>query len=118
MSHTISSSLSDLFHSAWHSLGPSMLLQMAFFHFFMSNIPLYICTTFYLSIPLLMEFQQTILKAIIMLLNTLGTFPHIFFFTFFFFFLLFHILCAYYIRRSVTLVGLKECVEPIRKGIR
>ena len=86
MSHTISSSLSDLFHSAWHSLGPSMLLQMAFFHFFMSNIPLYICTTFYLSIPLLMEFQQTILKAIIMLLNTLGTFPHFFFLLFFFFY--------------------------------
>ena len=40
-------SLSDLLHSVWSSQSPSMLLQMAFFHSFLwlSNIPLYICTT-------------------------------------------------------------------------
>ena len=40
-------SLSDLLHSVWQSLGPSMLLQIASFHFFiwLSNNPLYIFTT-------------------------------------------------------------------------
>ena len=38
MSYDICLSLSDLLHSAWQSLGPSMLLQMALFHsFFFSN---------------------------------------------------------------------------------
>ena len=43
-------SLSDLLHSAWQSLGPSMLLQMALFHslLWLSRIPLCICTTFFL----------------------------------------------------------------------
>ena len=56
MSYDISPSLSDLLHSVWHSLGPSMLLQMALFHAFkwMSNILLYICTTSSLSILLLL----------------------------------------------------------------
>ena len=37
-------------------LGPSMLLQMALFHYFkwLSNIALYTCTTSSLAIPLLM----------------------------------------------------------------
>ena len=41
-------------HSVWQSLGPSLLLQMALCHSFswLSNIPLYICTAFSLSIPL------------------------------------------------------------------
>ena len=40
-------SLSDLLHSVWQSLGPSTSLQMTQFHSFLwlSNIPLYICTT-------------------------------------------------------------------------
>ena len=40
-------SLPDLFHSEWHSLGPSMSLQMTQFLSFLwlSNIPLYICNT-------------------------------------------------------------------------
>ena len=44
-------SLPDLLHSVWQSLGPSMLLQRALFHSFirLSNIPLYICTTSFLS---------------------------------------------------------------------
>ena len=39
------------------SPGPSVLLQMAFFYFLkcFNNIPLYICTTSSLSIPLLMD---------------------------------------------------------------
>ena len=39
-------------HSVWQSLGPSMSLQMTQFHSFLwlSNIPLYICTTSSLSI--------------------------------------------------------------------
>ena len=49
-------SLSDLLHSVWQSLGPSTSLQMTQFHSFLwlSNIPLYICTTSSLSIPLSM----------------------------------------------------------------
>ena len=44
-------SLSDLFHVASYPLGPSMLLQMALFYFlWLSNIPLYICSTSSLSI--------------------------------------------------------------------
>ena len=40
-------SLSDLLHSVWQSLGPSMSQQMTQFYSFLwlSNIPLYICTT-------------------------------------------------------------------------
>ena len=34
MSYNISSSLSDLLHSAWHFLSPFMLLKMALFHSF------------------------------------------------------------------------------------
>ena len=49
-------SLSDLLHSVWQSLGPSTSLQMTQFRSFLwlSNTPLYICTTFYLSIHLSM----------------------------------------------------------------
>ena len=47
-------SLSDLLHSVWQSLGPSASLQMTQFCSFLwlSNIPLYICTTSSLSIHL------------------------------------------------------------------
>ena len=50
---------SDLLHSVWQSLGPSMLLQMALFYYFswLGNIPVYICTISFLSIlsyPLLL----------------------------------------------------------------
>ena len=50
-------SLSDLLHSVWHTLGPSVSLQMTQFHSFLwlSNIPLCICTTASLSLPLLMD---------------------------------------------------------------
>ena len=50
-------SLSDLLHSVWQSLGPSMSLQMMQFHsvLWLSNIPLYICTTSSLSIHLSMD---------------------------------------------------------------
>ena len=50
-------SFSDLLHSVWESLGPSMLLQMASFHSFLwlSSIPLHIRTTSSLSIPLSMD---------------------------------------------------------------
>ena len=43
---------SDLLHSVWRSVGPSMPLQMTQFHSFLwlGNIPLYICTTSSLSI--------------------------------------------------------------------
>ena len=43
-------SLSDLLHSAWHSLGPSMPLQMALFCSFswLNNIQLYICHIFFI----------------------------------------------------------------------
>ena len=34
MSHDVSASLFDLFHSIWQSLGPSMLLQITLFHSF------------------------------------------------------------------------------------
>ena len=49
-------SLFDLLHSVWQSLGPSTSLQMTQFRFFwwLSNIPLYICTTSSLSIRLSM----------------------------------------------------------------
>ena len=53
MSYNISPFLSDLLHSVWHSLGSSMLLQMALFHLLMSE--LYICTTSSLSSPLWMN---------------------------------------------------------------
>ena len=45
-------SLSDLLHSLWQSLGPSISLQITQFRFFLwlSNIPLYICATSYLFI--------------------------------------------------------------------
>ena len=38
-------SLSDLLHSVWQSLDPSMCLQMAQFHSYLwlSDIPLYVC---------------------------------------------------------------------------
>ena len=49
-------SLSDLLHSVWQSLDPSTSQQMTQFHSFLwlSNIPLYICTTPSLSIHLSM----------------------------------------------------------------
>ena len=49
-------SLSDLLHSVWHSLDPSTTQQMTQFHSFLwlSNVPLYICTTASLSICLFM----------------------------------------------------------------
>ena len=49
-------SFSDLLHSGWRSLGPSMSLQMTQFHSFLwpSNIPLCVCTTSSLSIRLSM----------------------------------------------------------------
>ena len=52
--YDISFSLSDLLHSVWQSLGPSMSLQMTQFLSFLwlSNIPLYIYTTPSLSIHL------------------------------------------------------------------
>ena len=52
-------SLSDLIHSEWQSLGPPMSLQMAQFCSFLwlSNIPLYIYTTSFLSIPLWWTFR-------------------------------------------------------------
>ena len=49
-------SLPDLLHSVWQTLGPSTSLQMTQFCSFLwlSNIPLYICTTSFLSICLSM----------------------------------------------------------------
>ena len=49
-------SLSDLLHFVWQSLGASTSLKMTQFHSFLwlSNIPLYICTTSSLSIHLSM----------------------------------------------------------------
>ena len=46
--------LSDLLHSVWQSLDPSTSEQMTQFRSFLwlSNIPLYICTTTFLSIHL------------------------------------------------------------------
>ena len=63
-------SLSDLLHLVWQSLGPSMLRQMALFCSFLwlSNIPLYICTTSSLIIPLLIKW------LFFHLLNDLDTF--------------------------------------------
>ena len=54
-------SLSDLLHSVWQTLGSSMFLQMVQFHFFLwpSNIPLCICTTSFLSIPLLIKVPKS-----------------------------------------------------------
>ena len=53
--HSICFSLSDFFHSIWPFLGPSMYLQIAPFRSFsrLSSIPLCICTTASLPIPLL-----------------------------------------------------------------
>ena len=51
MSYYISSSLSDLLHSAWHSLGPSMLLQMALFHSFYGWIVFYCIYVTHLVYP-------------------------------------------------------------------
>ena len=50
-------SVSDLVHSVWQTLGPSTSLQMTQFRSFLwlSNIPLYICTTSSLSIRLSMD---------------------------------------------------------------
>ena len=49
MSYDISPALPDLLHSMSYSLGPSMLPQMALSHSFLclSNIPLYIYTTYF-----------------------------------------------------------------------
>ena len=46
--------LSDLLHLAWSSLVASMLLETALFSSFLwlSSVPLHICTTSYLSLPL------------------------------------------------------------------
>ena len=54
--YNICFSLSDLLHSVWQSLDPSTSQQMTHFHSFLwlSNIPLYICTTSSLSIRLSM----------------------------------------------------------------
>ena len=54
--HNICFSLSDLLHSVKQSLGPSTSLQMSQFRSFLwlSNIPLYTCTTSSLSIRLSM----------------------------------------------------------------
>ena len=50
-------SISDLLHSVWQTLGSSTSLQMTQFHSFiwLSNIPLYMCTTSSLSIQLSMD---------------------------------------------------------------
>ena len=50
-------SLSDFLHSVWQTLGPATTLQMTQFHSFwwLSGIPLYLCTTSFLSIPLLRD---------------------------------------------------------------
>ena len=55
--YNICFSLSHLLHSVWQSLGPSMSLQMTQFGSFLwlSNIPLYICTTSSLTSSLLMD---------------------------------------------------------------
>ena len=54
--YSICFSLSDLLHSVWQSLDSSTFLQMTQFRSFLwlSNIPLYICTTSSLSIRLSM----------------------------------------------------------------
>ena len=62
--HDICFSLSDLLHSVWQFLGLSLSLQMAQFYSFLwlSNIPLHVCATSSLSIPLLMDngFKRTV----------------------------------------------------------
>ena len=54
LTYDICFSLSDLLHSVWQSIGPSTSLQMTQFCSFLwlSNIPLYMCTTSSLSIHL------------------------------------------------------------------
>ena len=54
--YNICFSPSDLLHSVWQSLGPSTSLQMTQFRSFLwlSNIPLYVCTTSSLSTRLSM----------------------------------------------------------------
>ena len=56
-SYCVCLSVSYLLHLVWQSLGLSMLPQIALFHSFLwlSNIPLYICTTSSLSTSLLMD---------------------------------------------------------------
>ena len=53
MLHGICFSLSDLLHSVWQSLG--VCCKWHYFILFMTNIPLYICTTSSLSIPGLID---------------------------------------------------------------
>ena len=55
LAYGICFSLSDLLHSVWQTLGPSTSVQITQFCFFLwlSNIPLYICTTSSLSIHVL-----------------------------------------------------------------
>ena len=55
--YSIRSSLSNFLHFVWQSLDPSPSLHMTQFHSFLwlSNIPLCICTTSSLSMPLLMD---------------------------------------------------------------
>ena len=50
ISYSICLPLSDLFHLAWHSLSPSLLLQMALFHsvLWLSTIPLCVCMCVYI----------------------------------------------------------------------
>ena len=57
LTYGICFSLSDLLHSVWQSLGPSVSLQMTQFCSFLwlSNIPLYICITSSVSIHLSMD---------------------------------------------------------------
>ena len=57
LAYGICFSLSDLLHSVGQTLGPSTSLQITPFRFFLwlSNIPLYICTTSSLSIHLSMD---------------------------------------------------------------
>ena len=50
MSYGISPSLSDLIHSIWCSVGPSMLLQMALFHSFYDWIIIFHCVYIYICI--------------------------------------------------------------------
>ena len=51
LAYSICFSLSDLFHSAWHTVSPPTSPQITQFCFFLwlSNIPLYVCTTSSLS---------------------------------------------------------------------
>ena len=57
LAYGICFSLSDLRHCVCQTLGPSTSLQITQFRFilWLSNIPLYICTTSSLSIHLLMD---------------------------------------------------------------